>query len=135
MVKPTTYVNLSGVAALELKEITDFEIKDFLVVVDDINLPLGKIRIRAKGGDGGHNGLNSIIYSLESDQFPRLRIGIGNDFESGFMADYVLSKFNDEETEIINEKIDFSLQLIEVFIKEDYVAMLNFFSKLTKGII
>jgi PTH1 family peptidyl-tRNA hydrolase len=135
LVKPTTYVNLSGVAALELKEITDFEIKDFLVVVDDINLPLGKIRIRAKGGDGGHNGLNSIIYSLESDQFPRLRIGIGNDFESGFMADYVLSKFNDEETEIINEKIDFSLQLIEVFIKEDYVAMLNFFSKLTKGII
>ncbi len=135
MVKPTTYVNLSGVAALELKEVADFEIKDFLVVVDDINLPLGKIRIRSKGGDGGHNGLNSIIYSLESDQFPRLRIGIGNDFEDGFMADYVLSKFNNDEREIINEKINFSLQLIEVFIKEDYVAMLNFFSKLTKGII
>ena len=134
MVKPTTYVNLSGVAALELKEVADFEIKDFLVVVDDINLPLGKIRIRSKGGDGGHNGLNSIIYSLESDQFPRLRIGIGNDFEDGFMADYVLSKFNNDEREIINEKINFSLQLIEVFIKEDYVAMLNFFSKLTKGI-
>jgi PTH1 family peptidyl-tRNA hydrolase len=135
LVKPTTYVNLSGVAALELKEVADFEIKDFLVVVDDINLPLGKIRIRSKGGDGGHNGLNSIIYSLESDQFPRLRIGIGNDFEDGFMADYVLSKFNNDEREIINEKINFSLQLIEVFIKEDYVAMLNFFSKLTKGII
>jgi PTH1 family peptidyl-tRNA hydrolase len=134
LVKPTTYVNLSGVAALELKEVADFEIKDFLVVVDDINLPLGKIRIRSKGGDGGHNGLNSIIYSLESDQFPRLRIGIGNDFEDGFMADYVLSKFNNDEREIINEKINFSLQLIEVFIKEDYVAMLNFFSKLTKGI-
>ncbi len=135
MVKPTTYVNLSGVAALELQEETGFDIKDFLVVVDDINLPLGKIRIRGKGGDGGHNGLNSIIYSLESDEFPRLRIGIGNNFESGFMANYVLSKFDDDEKVIINEKVDFSIQLIEVFIKEDYVAMLNFFSKLTKGII
>jgi len=135
LVKPTTYVNLSGVAALELQEETGFDIKDFLVVVDDINLPLGKIRIRGKGGDGGHNGLNSIIYSLESDEFPRLRIGIGNNFESGFMANYVLSKFDDDEKVIINEKVDFSIQLIEVFIKEDYVAMLNFFSKLTKGII
>ena len=132
MVKPTTYVNRSGIAALELSEEIDFDLKDFLVVVDDINLPTGKIRIRGKGGDGGHNGLYSLIYQLESEDFPRLRFGVGNNFEKGEMADYVLSPFNEDETEIVQEKIDFSAQLIEVFIKEGYVAMLNFLAKSLK---
>ncbi len=132
MVKPTTYVNRSGIAALELSEEIDFDLKDFLVVVDDINLPIGKIRIRGKGGDGGHNGLYSLIYQLESDDFPRLRFGVGNNFEKGEMADYVLSPFNEDEMEIVQEKIDFSAQLIEVFIKEGYVAMLNFLAKSLK---
>ncbi len=132
MVKPTTYVNRSGIAALELSEEIDFDLKDFLVVVDDINLPTGKIRIRGKGGDGGHNGLYSLIYQLESEDFPRLRFGVGNNFEKGEMADYVLSPFNEDEMEIVQEKIDFSAQLIEVFIKEGYVAMLNFLAKSLK---
>ncbi len=132
MVKPTTYVNRSGIAALELSEEIDFDLKDFLVVVDDINLPTGKIRVRGKGGDGGHNGLYSLIYQLESEDFPRLRFGVGNNFEKGEMADYVLSPFNEDETEIVQEKIDFSAQLIEVFIKEGYVAMLNFLAKSLK---
>ncbi len=132
LVKPTTYVNGSGIAALQLSEEIDFDLNNFLVVVDDINLPTGKIRIRGRGGDGGHNGLNSLIYHLESEDFPRLRFGIGNDFERGEMADYVLSPFNKEEIEIIKEKIDFSAQLIEVFIKEGYVAMLNFLAKSLK---
>lgn len=132
MVKPTTYVNRSGIAALELSEEIDFDLKDFLVVVDDINLPIGKIRIRGKGGDGGHNGLYSLIYQLESEDFPRLRFGVGNNFEKGEMADYVLSPFNEDEMEIVQEKIDFSAQLIEVFIKEGYVAMLNFLAKSLK---
>jgi len=132
LIKPTTYVNRSGIAALELSEEIDFDIKDFLVVVDDINLPTGKIRIRGKGGDGGHNGLNSLIYQLESEDFPRLRFGVGNNFEKGEMANYVLSPFGEDEIKIIEEKIDFSVQLIEVFIKEGYVAMLNFLAKSLK---
>ncbi len=132
MVKPTTYVNRSGIAALELSEEIDFDLKDFFVVVDDINLPIGKIRIRGKGGDGGHNGLYSLIYQLGSEDFPRLRFGVGNNFEKGEMADYVLSPFNEDEMEIVQEKIDFSAQLIEVFIKEGYVAMLNFLAKSLK---
>ncbi len=132
LIKPTTFVNRCGIAALEIIEQLEIDLSDFLVVVDDINLPLGKIRIRGKGGDGGHNGLNSLIYSLESEDFPRLRFGIGNDFEKGKMADFVLSRFYDEEKKKIEEKIDFSTQLIEVFLKENYVAMLNFLANSLK---
>ncbi len=128
LVKPTTYVNASGIAAAQLFDLYEIDIKDFLVVVDDLNLPPGKIRVRQKGGDGGHNGLHSIIYSLESDAFPRLRFGIGAEFEKGEMADFVLSKFNTETRKIVDEKINDAIELIEAFLKGGYEGMANLLS-------
>ena len=128
LVKPTTYVNLSGVAAYEIFDRFDVEPENFLVVIDDLNLPLGKIRIRQRGGDGGHNGLFSIINSLETDFFPRLRFGIGKEIEEGKMADFVLSKFDEDERKIIDEKIEDAVELIEAFIKDGYEGMANLLS-------
>jgi PTH1 family peptidyl-tRNA hydrolase len=129
LVKPVTYVNLSGIAALDIFERYSIDIDNFLVVVDDLNLELGKIRIRKSGSDGGHNGLKSIIYHLQTDQFPRLRFGIGNDFKEGEMANYVLSKFTEETSQKIIPRIDFCVELIESFIRKNIQSTLNLFSK------
>jgi len=129
LVKPTTYVNLSGNAARQIVDNFDCSAEDILVVCDDINLNLGKIRIRKSGGDGGHNGLYSIIYQLETENFPRLRFGIGQDFEKGEMKDYVLSKFSAEEIESLKINFDFSVELIENFIEGGIENMLNYYSK------
>jgi peptidyl-tRNA hydrolase, PTH1 family len=83
LVKPSTYVNNSGIAAGHALSIFNVAIEDLLVVVDDINLGTGSFRVRASGGDGGHNGLKSIIYHLQSNEFPRIRIGIGSGFPDG----------------------------------------------------
>jgi len=97
LIKPTTYVNNSGIAALAAINHYGIDVADLLVVHDDINLDFSAIKTKISGGDGGHNGLSSIIYHLISDQFPRIRIGVGNNFRQGEMADFVLSDFNTEE--------------------------------------
>lgn len=104
LVKPLTFVNLSGVAAK--KSLDYFRLKNtsLLVIVDDIHLPVGKIRMRHKGSSGGHNGLKSIIQNLETEQFSRLKIGIGNDKEQE-LAHYVLSKFPDEEQAVMKTSV------------------------------
>jgi PTH1 family peptidyl-tRNA hydrolase len=130
LIKPTTYVNESGIAALQAIEEYDIQITDLLVIADDVNLEPGKFRIRANGGDGGHNGMNSIIYHLNSDNFPRLRIGIGNDFGRGKMADYVLSDFSREEEVLISKVFDETIVLIDEFIKNGTKGMLDANSKL-----
>lgn len=129
LIKPTTYVNLSGVAAFDFIEKYGLQTNELLVVTDDLNLELGKIRIRRFGGDGGHNGIKSLIYHLQTDEFPRLRFGIGSNFDDGQMADYVLSKFNSEEFNSIKKTIDFSIELVEQFITGGISSMLNYFSK------
>lgn len=130
LIKPTTYVNKSGQAASEVVEEYKIELFDFLVVCDDINIKTGEIRIRRSGGDGGHNGLASIIYNFNSDQFPRLRIGISNDFSEGQLSSYVLSDFNMDEEKILSTVTKNSILLIEEFIEGGYEAMLNANSKL-----
>lgn len=129
LVKPVTYVNLSGLAAKDILGQTQTNIEELLVITDDLNLELGKIRIRKSGGDGGHNGINSIIYHLEDDKFPRLRFGIGNKFKKGEMADFVLSKFTDQELNSIQDDIDFAVELVEEFIIGGIQRSLNYFSK------
>lgn len=131
LVKPTTYVNLSGTAAAEIQEFYDIPVEDFLVVFDDINLPLGTIRVRAKGGDGGHNGIHSMIYHLYSGDFARIRFGIGSEFEKGDMADYVLSSLDEEEMKLFEERFELSVPLAESFIKDGKQALLDENSKLT----
>jgi PTH1 family peptidyl-tRNA hydrolase len=125
LIKPTTYVNNSGVAAAELIETLNIELSDLLVVHDDINLDMGKIKIKLSGGDGGHNGVSSIIYHLVSNEFTRLRLGVGNSFGKGEMAAYVLSDFNPEEEQILEKVFDTAGTYIEEFIKGGTKQMLD----------
>ncbi len=127
--KPTTFMNLSGNAISQIVEINNLELKDLLVITDDINLPIGNVRFRESGGDGGHNGLSSIIYSLKTNKFNRLRFGVGNKFEDGEMPKYVLDNFYENEKEIIRLGVGFSVSLIEEFILGGIKGMMNFYSK------
>ena len=130
LIKPATYVNNSGIAALQAIEEYQIPVSDLLVLVDDVNTEPGKFRIRSGGGDGGHNGMNSIIYHLNSNEFPRIRIGVGNNFGKGEMADYVLSPLTKEEEKQILPVFNDCSILIEEFIKGGTKAMLNANSKL-----
>lgn len=127
-IKPTTYMNLSGLAAKDLVAEYHIPLNEILIVFDDINLEPGQIRIRKSGGDGGHNGLHSIIYYLESEEFARLRFGIGSSFGKGNLSDYVLSRFSEKELSLLEHTFMFSIELIEVFIKEGLIKMLDVFS-------
>ena len=129
LVKPTTYVNNSGLAAKQILNNFDVDINDFLVICDDLNINKGEIRIKKNGGDGGHNGLYSLIYHLNSNEFARLRIGIGNQFEKGSMADYVLSEINSADFKLLENNIDLSIALMNEFIEGGLTLMLNCFSK------
>lgn len=133
LIKPTTYVNLSGIAAKDFLDHHEVDITDFLVVTDDVNLEEGQVRIRKSGGDGGHNGVHSLIYHLESETFPRIRFGIGKAFAKGEMAGYVLSPFSEENREVVNKQIDFAVELIEKFITNDIQYMLDYYSKSLKN--
>ena len=97
LVKPLTYMNLSGAAITEIKKIKDIPLEEILIILDDIDLPLGKIRLRPKGSSGGHKGLRSIIEKLGTEDFPRLRVGIGPERREGFLSDYVLNPFKRSE--------------------------------------
>lgn len=130
LIKPDTYVNNSGLAVLDCIDHYKIDVTDILVVVDDVNLSLSDIRIRKSGGDGGHNGLSSIIYHLQSNNFSRLRIGIGNDFESGNLVNHVLSDFDKNEFMQLEKSFEISEQLAESFISDGYDKMLGTFSRL-----
>lgn len=97
LLKPSTYMNLSGKAVRYWLQKLKINPSNLLIVVDDINIPFGKIRLRPKGNDGGHNGLKNINLILGSPAYPRLRIGIGNDFGVGHQIDFVLGKWTDTE--------------------------------------
>jgi PTH1 family peptidyl-tRNA hydrolase len=130
LIKPSNYVNNSGVAALQFLEKHKIDISDLLVVCDDVNMKMGKLRVRKSGGDGGHNGLASIIYHLNSDQFPRLRIGIGSDFNEGELSSYVLDDFSENDAKILKIVLKDSSLLVEEFIVGGIEALLNANSKL-----
>lgn len=130
LIKPDTYVNNGGIALSDCINHYKVDVENVLVVVDDINLSISDIRIRKSGGDGGHNGLSSIIYHLQSDNFSRIRIGIGNDFQPGNLAEYVLSDFNKNEFMQLEKSFDLSIQLVESFILDGYNKMLSTFSRL-----
>ncbi|MEA2103387.1 MAG: aminoacyl-tRNA hydrolase [Candidatus Cloacimonadota bacterium] len=132
---PLTYMNLSGVVLHKIVRKYNIETKNILVIVDDVNLEIGKIRIRSKGSAGGHNGLKSIIKELGSDDFKRLRIGINSEInnESQFpenLEDYVLSEFSAEDTKILEKPIEQSVELLTHFLYQNYKKMVDSFSKL-----
>ncbi|MBC8344048.1 MAG: aminoacyl-tRNA hydrolase [Bacteroidetes bacterium] len=117
-IKPTTFMNRSGKAIRYWLKKLGIPVENILVLVDDVALPLGKVRIRAKGGDGGHNGLSNIIDILQTDQFPRLRIGVGSDYPKGYQVDHVLGKWTEDEISVLSEKLVFIHDAIYSFIFE-----------------
>jgi PTH1 family peptidyl-tRNA hydrolase len=133
LIKPTTFVNKSGIAAEQVIKNYNADVEDLLVAYDDFNLEVGSLKIKITGSDGGHNGLSSIIYQLNSDQFPRLRIGIGNNFKPGKMADYVLTNFNKDEQKILKNAFKSGEVLLEEFISGGTKKMLDANSRLLKA--
>lgn len=131
LIKPTTYVNNSGIAAKQALEKNKLDIKDLLIIHDDVNLPHSEIRVKARGGDGGHNGLSSVLWHLMSDEFARVRIGVGSDFEKGDMAEYVLTDFNDDEMKMLDEKFNAVNTLINEFITGGVNGLLDANSRLS----
>lgn len=110
LIKPTTYMNLSGKAVHYWLQKENIPLDRLFVITDDISLPFGKIRIRVKGSDGGHNGLKSINESLQSTEYARLRFGIGNDFAKGFQAEYVLGRWTSEENKQLSPRIQKAIE-------------------------
>ncbi|MFO7660559.1 MAG: aminoacyl-tRNA hydrolase [Candidatus Cloacimonadaceae bacterium] len=130
LIKPKTYMNLSGEAYLSaLSKHSGFE--QVLVIMDDIELPLGQIRIRTSGGDGGHNGLKSILSKLPSIDVPRIRIGIGRQQEIS-TRDYVLDKFDSDELKIVEPALELIAKWLELYIRFDLNKLLDEYSKFMK---
>lgn len=114
-VKPTTYMNLSGKAFKYWMDKEKIEIENTLTIVDDLALPLNKLRLRPSGSDAGHNGLKDIQFMLATDKYPKLRFGIGNDFPKGMQVPFVLGKWQKNELGFVGKKIDKSVEIIEQF--------------------
>lgn len=116
LIKPTTYMNLSGKAIKYWIEKENIPIENLLVVLDDVDLDTGILRLRQKGSGGTHNGLNHIIETLGHTEFSRLRVGIGKDFAKGFQVEYVLGKWTKSEEEIMLRQIPVAVDMIKSFV-------------------
>ncbi len=123
--KPTTYMNLSGVAVKKLLKKERIKPEDLLVIYDDMDLPLGRIKLLPKGGAGGHNGVKSIISELGVNTFPRLKLGIGRPPEGVNPRDYVLSPFTSEEYLIVEKVIEMATQALADLLQEDLLKVMT----------
>jgi PTH1 family peptidyl-tRNA hydrolase len=128
-IKPSTYMNLSGKAIKYWLDKEKIPLENLLVITDDIALPIGTLRLRAKGGDGGHNGLIHIIETLQTSNFSRLRIGIGDDFAKGYQVDYVLGQWTKSEEEIMIPKIKTSVEIVKSFTTIGLSRTMNVYNK------
>ena len=122
---PTTYMNLSGKAVKYWMGKEKVTPENILVIVDEVALPVNKLRLRPGGSDAGHNGLKSLQESLGTKEYPRLRFGIGNDFPKGMQSDFVLGKWRKEEEPLIKLKIEKSVEVIETFAFQGITAAMN----------
>ena len=115
LLKPSTFMNLSGKAVKYWMGKENIAIDNLLVVTDDLNIDFGTIRIKAKGSDGGHNGLKDIQEKLGTNTYPRFRFGVGSDYSKGRQVDYVLGEWNKEETSLLIERLPMSAKIITSF--------------------
>jgi peptidyl-tRNA hydrolase, PTH1 family len=128
LIKPMSFMNRSGYPLLAAVQFYKIEPCEILVVLDDFALPLGRLRLRAWGGSGGHNGLESIIMQFGTEEIPRLRIGIGGAPDEG-SVDYVLSRFFDEEKPLVRSTIDRAVEAVKYAIDNGLVSAMNTFNK------
>jgi len=129
IIKPTTYMNLSGKAVQHWLSVLKIPVENMLVLVDDLALPFAKIRVREKGSAAGHNGLRDIEATLQSQNYARLRFGIGDNFPKGKQADYVLSNFSKDEQAELPLKIEQAAKIVESFCTLGIAQTMNFFNK------
>lgn len=122
---PTTYMNLSGKAVKYWMGKEKIDLSNILVIVDDLALPLSKLRVRPGGSDAGHNGLKSIQEIVGTSNYPKLRFGIGNDFPKGHQSDYVLGKWKKDEGPLVKLKIEIAASVIEDFAVQGIAAAMN----------
>ncbi|GAB4130772.1 MAG: aminoacyl-tRNA hydrolase [Bacteroidia bacterium] len=115
LIKPTTYMNLSGKAVQYWLQAEKIPVENLLVITDDIALPFGTIRIKGKGSDGGHNGLKNIQEILKTTEYSRLRFGVGNDFPKGRQVEYVLGKWSDEQKSALPERLEKCGEAVKAF--------------------
>jgi PTH1 family peptidyl-tRNA hydrolase len=128
LAKPLTFMNLSGFAVSRLGQFFQVDPADTLIVVDEVALPLGRLRARARGSAGGHNGLKSVIAQLGTQEFPRLRIGVGRGDERRDLADHVLSKFDPAERDTIEAAVLRAADAAETFISDGIELVMNRFN-------
>ena len=129
LAKPTTYMNRSGTAVKSLVTRCGLQVSQILVIVDDINLPVGSVRIRQGGSAGGHNGVQDIIDRLHTDDFARIRIGVGNNFPRGRQVQYVLAPFPEEERPIMDEAVKTAAEAAVTFVTDGLITAMNRFNR------
>jgi len=133
LLKPSTYMNLSGNAVAYWLKKEKIPVENMLVIVDDLALPLGSIRMKPKGSDGGHNGLANINSVLGTNEYTRIRIGIGNEFTKGTQRNYVLSNWTKEEEELLSERISIVAEMIKSFGTAGTGLTMTAFNKIGKS--
>ena len=128
LLKPSTFMNLSGKSIKYWLEKEKIPLENLLVITDDLNLPFGTIRLKKKGSDGGHNGMKDTQDKLNTNKYNRFRFGISNDFSKGRQSDYVLGKWTDEETKKLQERLDKSDEIIKSFVLSGMSNTMNSFN-------
>jgi len=129
LVKPLTFMNLSGVAIGELMRYFKIDVADILVICDDVNLPIGRLRVRGSGSEGGHNGLRSMAQQLGTMDYPRLRIGVGRGDTRRDLADHVLAGFSPEEQPGVNDAVTRAAEAVECWIVDGLAKTMNVFNR------
>ncbi len=129
LIKPTTYMNISGNAVRYWLQKENIELQQLLVIVDDVALPFGALRIRAKGSNGGHNGLAHIDEVLQTNSYARMRFGIGNNYSKGKQVEYVLSPFNKDEQQLLPSYLEYAIKAIQAFVTVGLERCMNEFNK------
>ena len=128
LLEPQTYMNLSGECIRPLLEFYEIDLKDLVVIYDDLDLPCGQVRLREKGGHGGHNGIRSMIDQLGTKEFKRIRLGIGRPAGSRAVADYVLGTFPKEEMEDVGVSIKLAADACEAFLEKPWPDVMTAFN-------
>lgn len=123
--KPQTYMNLSGEAIIEVSKFYKFKPEEIIVIYDDIDLPISQVKIRKKGSAGSHNGMKSVVYNLQTEEFPRIRIGTGSPINKSELIEYVIKKMKYEEYEKYIPGIEKAKEAIQLILKENIDIAMN----------